>query len=571
MKQKRHSISFNPLSIIHDINRFLEILRVLAHHGFGHLVAEITKDNSGISKRIQIPSDSVKPKLDDGFATYSRVRMVLQDLGPTFIKLGQILSTRPDLIPPELITELNKLQDEVQPFSFDEAKQQIETELGHPLDRIFSRFDSIPIGTASIGQVYAAALASGEEVVVKVRRPNVENIIKRDIELLYYLAQSVEKRVPQLRTLDPSGIVYEFDRAVFKELDYDIERSNIQKFAELFSDSKDIVIPKIYREYCTKHVLTMERIMGVKITQFEKLGCNGPALAKAALQAVLAMVFRCGFFHADPHPGNIFALPENRIAFLDMGMVGRLDDRMRFKLADVILAIMEQDLEEVANIIYSLGSREKKVSRTMFNRDIAEVMDRILGKSLEDIHFAEIVKDLLECARCHEIRIPHEFTLMGKALITVESIAKELDPGLSMEAELAPFVRELIAIRYSPKRITKNLFKRAMQFYHWSNELPEHVMTVLDDLQSGNLKVKVEQPDQDNMLKNIDRIVGKLIFGLITCSLIISSTFFLTLSRFDHAVFGVPLNMWFGISGYIAAAFAGLQTIRKVVRTHEDN
>ncbi|HNV72781.1 MAG TPA: AarF/ABC1/UbiB kinase family protein, partial [Candidatus Ozemobacteraceae bacterium] len=381
-----------------------------------------------------------------------RLRLVCQDLGPTFIKFGQILSTRPDLIPPDVANELKNLQDNIPPFSFVHVKEQIESELGKPLSELFETFEEAPLGTASIGQVHAARLkdptvGSVEDVVVKIQRPQIRGTIESDIDLMRLLAKSLEKRVKQLKTLDLTGILQEFELAIIKELDYSHERRNGTRFYAAFTGNPDVVIPRVYRSHSAKKVLTMQRIKGVKISDAETVGADRRVLARVALRAVLQMVFQNGFFHADPHPGNIFALAGNRVAFLDLGMVGRLSDEMRLHLSDLFIALMQRDTDEIARILCVMGIRQGRVNRASLQRDVIDIMDKVIGVPLEEIQFSEIVKDLMESARRHQIKIPNEYTLMGKALLTVEGVGKNLDPTIDVEAEITPYIRGLIKDR----------------------------------------------------------------------------------------------------------------------------
>ncbi|MBF0499942.1 MAG: AarF/ABC1/UbiB kinase family protein [Candidatus Riflebacteria bacterium] len=563
--------SYNPLSAVKDLNRFREIITVLARHGFGQLVTELVRGENAIAKALG--SFRVEPSgfVEESTTLAVRGRLVFQDLGPTFIKLGQILSMRPDLIPEELIEELKKLQDNVPPFSFSDARIQIESELGRSLDDAFSSFGETPLGTASIGQVYAASLHAGEDVVVQIQRPGIKTIIESDLDLMYLLSRALARQIPQIRFFDPVGIVSEFDKAIRKELDYTHELRSAVKFGEAFRDDPEVTIPKIYKSHSAKKILTMERIHGVKITHAAELGSDPKKLARIALQAVLKMVFRSGFFHADPHPGNIFALAGNRIAFLDLGMVGRLDESMRFRLAALIVRLLDRDSEEVSRILLKMGLREAKVNLPRFRHDVGGVMDKVLGLPISEINFSEIIKDLMDIARIHQIKIPNEYTLMGKALLTVEGVGKALDPDLDIEGEVAPFIRELLIEQYSPKRITRSLIKRAADFYHWSHELPAHVMTILDDLQGGHLKVNVEQTNQPQMLRNLERISGKLTAALIISSLILSSALFITFSHIDYHFLGIPVTLLLGGAGYVAAAILGLRLIRDVVKFGSDD
>lgn len=567
--ERPFQLPLNPLAVIKDLNRFREIVTVLGKHGFGQLVNEVAKVDNPLGQLIRsygLTSTSEKLELTS-FAV--RARLVFQDLGPTFIKLGQILSTRPDLVSQDLILELKKLQDNVLPFGLEAARHQIETQLGRPLGQLFESFEEKPLGTASIGQVYAARLMSGEDVVVKVQRPGVREMIGSDIDIMLFIATALEARLRWVRAYNLTGILQEFSKAVRKELDYTNELRNGLKFAEIFRENPDVKIPRVYKEYSSLTVLTMERIRGVKVNQATAVGCDQKILARVAMRAVLIMVFESGFFHADPHPGNIFALEGNRIAFLDLGMVGRLEEGMRYRMADLIVALLERDVEEVARNLLIMGIREGKINLHQFHRDIGEVMDKIVGLPLEDIQFSEIITDLLDGARRHQLRIPNEYTLMGKALLTIESLGKELDPDLDIEGEVAPFIQKLVLVRYSAKHITRTLSRRLNEIYHWSHELPSHVMTILDDLQAGNLRVKVEQMEQGQMLRNLEAIAGKLSAGLIISSLIISSSLFLMFSRMDYLILGFPVTLLLGVLGYLAAAILGIRMVRAVVKAKD--
>jgi ubiquinone biosynthesis protein len=541
---------------VKDATRLHEIVTALGKHGFGQLIIELEKVDwlkSSIQKiGIKVTDTTIEPT-----SLPTRLRMLFQELGSTFIKFGQILSTRPDLLPEPFIEELKQLQDHNKPFEFDKAKRQIETELGKPLNDVYTDFQEEPLGVASIGQTYKAVLKTGEKVVVKVQKPDIRHTIESDLTILHYACQWIEKRVPQLKAIDPSGIIDEFRIAIMKELDYSNELRNALKFAQIFKDNSDIVIPKVFRDFSTMKILTMEFIPGKKITEATLVGSDPKILSRKALGAVFTMVFENGFFHADPHPGNVFALPDNRIAFIDLGMVGRLEETMRYRLGELIVAMREREIETIARTLLVMGIRTGRVNVMQFRRDVADIMDKITDVPLEDIHFSEIVRDLMEGAQRNHIKIPNEYALMGKAILTVESVAKQLDPTLNIETEVSPYIRRLVVARFSPKRVARSLFKRLVEVYHWSNDLPSHVMTILDDLQSGNLKVKVEQTDQNRLFRNIEKMVLKLTGGLIISSLILSSALFITFSKLDYQIMGIPVALALGGVGYVLAALFG--------------
>lgn len=557
---------FNPINTINDINRFRQIVAVLFKHGFGQLVNQILSADTPLANLLgKFRKDEEETGLTDNNITLARrTLLVLQELGPTFIKLGQILSTRADLVPDEFIQEFKTLQDNVPPFSFEEAKLQIETELGAPISQLFEFFDERQLATASIGQVYTAVLKTGEEVVVKVQRPNVAFVIQRDIDLLYILARLAERQSPDLRLLNPVGIVSEFEKAIQRELDYNTELRNALRFKEAFKYHDQIEIPGVYKQFSGKKVFTMEKIKGVKITSAENIGCDKKILARVALNAILHMVFENGFFHADPHPGNLFALPGNKIAILDLGMVGRLDEEMRDKMADLIIALNTRDTEGVARSLYTIGKSEQRVDFAEFKKDVGEVLDKIQGLPLSEIQFSEILNELIQGAKKNRIKVPNDYTLMGKAIITIEGIGRSLDPSLNLEEEAEPFVRKLIQDRWTAKRVGLDLYKKGKELYQLSNYVPNQLVNILDDLQNGNIRVKLEETKQDNALKIWEQIIGKLAAGFITSALIISSTVFIVSTKESFTFRGLPLTLVLGIVYLIIAVVLGLNIIRNI-------
>jgi ubiquinone biosynthesis protein len=561
---------FNPISAVNDINRFRQIVAVLFKHGFGQLVDQIVTADTPLANLISKLRKEEESEFQENTTLARRALLVLQELGPTFIKLGQILSTRADLIPDEFIQEFKTLQDNVPPFSFEEARNVIELEFGSTLEDLFQDFDEKQLATASIGQVYNARLKTGEDVVVKVQRPNIAQVIERDIDLLYILARMAERQSPDLKLLDPVGIVNEFEKAIHRELDYTTELRNAIRFAEAFKYHDQVIIPDVYKEFSGKKVFTMEKIHGIKITSAELVGSDKKVLARIALNAVLFMVFDNGFFHADPHPGNIFALPGNKIAFLDLGMVGRLDEEMRDKMADLIIALNSRDVEGVARSLYVLGKTDRKINFSEFKRDVGEVLDKIQGLPISEVHFSEILQDLIQGAKKNRIRVPNDYTLMGKAILTIEGIGRSLDPMLDLEKEAAPFVRKLVEQRWSFKKLSTDFYKRSMQMYEWSYDVPIQLVTILEDIQNGNLKIKTENTENDRALRMWEQIIGKLTAGFVISSLIVSSAIFIISTKEPLLVNGLPVTLVLGIGGYIFAAILGLRIIRSVKSSKSD-
>ncbi|HOY68724.1 MAG TPA: AarF/ABC1/UbiB kinase family protein [Candidatus Ozemobacteraceae bacterium] len=556
---------WRPVALVLDMNRLGEILQVLVRHGFSPIVSRLRRGGADLARAVS----GLTPSGEADMATQSlpeRIRLVFQDLGPTFIKLGQILSTRSDLIPDEIATELQKLQDTVPAVDFADIRTVIEADLGKPLPELFAQLEEEPLGTASIGQVHGARLHDGTDVVVKVQRPGVRRLIERDLHLLAEMAERVTALWSELRIYDLPAIVDQFRQALMRELDYTHERRSAQRFASAFRDHPHIVVPRVYPARSSQRVLTMQRIRGVKITEASSLGNDPKLLARTAVEAVLTMVFEHGFFHADPHPGNIFSLPENRIAFLDLGMVGRLTDTMRFRLTDLIIALVENDIDAAARALAALGKREVPLDRARFLADVGEIMDLVVGLPIEEIQLSEVIRELFNGARRHRIRIPPECFLMGKAMLTIETVAHGLDPDLDIEGAVTPHIRRLLALRLAPKRLGKLVWQRLSETADAAGELPGQITDLLESLQRGTLTLRVEPAHQHRTMAVIEQLVQKLTFALIIAALVLSSAVFITFSGFQWLVWGIPAPLFFGFGGYIAAIILAIALVRQANR-----
>ncbi|HAE39725.1 MAG TPA: hypothetical protein DCG57_13995 [Candidatus Riflebacteria bacterium] len=557
----------NPVHYIRDFKRFQEILSVLVRHGFGHLVMELKHSDSALGRLI---SSFRFAGLDEGktslITVAERIRLVFQDLGPTFIKLGQILSTRPDLASDEIMIELQHLQDNVPAFAFPEARNLIEVELGKKLEDAFASFDVTPLGTASIGQVYAAQLHQGTDVVIKVQRPGVRSLIESDISLMLMVARQLENRIPELRAIDPVGIIEQFQRAVSRELDYTNEMRNARRFKAAFEENPRVVVPAAYPEFSTRLVFTMQRIRGVRITESASLGIDPRKLADVAIDSVLTMVFEHGFFHADPHPGNIYALEGGKIAFLDLGMVGHLDEGLRFRLADLIVALVENDIDAAARALQAMGIHDEPINRALFNVNVSEIMHKIIGIPISEICLSEIIQDLFNGARRHKIKIPPDCYLMGKALLTVESVARNLNPDMNIETAITPHLKRLMIMRNTPARVGKLLWRRLSEAADIMGDLPEQASEILALMQHSKLTLRVETVEHGSTMMQVERLIGKIIAAIIVAALVLSSAMFITFSKIDYLIMGVPAQLVLGVAGYLVAALLGVHMVRQVIR-----
>lgn len=478
---------------------------------------------SGFGSLIPGKKPSVVPQID--LAT--RIRLVLQELGPTFVKLGQVISTRPDLIPADIIRELRKLQDEVPPVDFAELKPHIEAELGRELGDVFEHFDEAPLASASIGQAHCAKLktageASAIDVVVKVQRPNIQKTIETDLDLLHLLARAIERSIPESHIYSPTKLVDEFDRAIRAELDFVQEADNAQRFAENFQDIPTARFPTVYRDASSRRVITLEKFVGHKVYSATESGFSGERIAKRSVQIFMKQIFEDGFFHADPHPGNVFILGdalEPVIGFIDLGLVGRLTPRLRDLVVDLMVASVRKDYRAMADALYAIGRPTKKIDRNAFEAEVAALSDKYLGKQLADMELSAMIRDLVQGATKYGLEIPPDFLMMGKALMTVEGVGKEIYPELDAFEEVKPFFMRMLKERYSPERLTQDLVRNLVRFQGAANEMPYQMQEILDDLRHGRLKLQIQE---SSIEIGAERIGRRLFSGLVISACLVS-------------------------------------------------
>jgi ubiquinone biosynthesis protein len=455
--------------------RYQQILRVLVKYGFSdiltklHLYQVIERGFRLFRKRKK--SEIIR------LPRYERIRLALEELGPTFVKLGQLLSTRPDLVSPSLVEELEKLQDKVPLFTIVEAKEVIRIELGQPLEKIFSKFEEIPIAAASLGQVHCARLRNGDMVAVKVQRPNICRIIEVDLEIMLYLANLIQKHIVEAEGYDPVGVVKEFAKNIAKELDYTLEASNIERFAKNFKDNPTIHVPHVYRDYSTEKVLTMEYIDGIKISEEKKLEAAGydcKLIARRGANMISKQIFEDGFFHGDPHPGNIFILPDNIVCFLDYGMMGRIDEEVKNDLASLVKAFIDKDVSETTRWLLKIYPAEK-VDLREFQLDTWEMLDQYHGVPLKQIELKRVFRQALYLIEKHHLKIPPDLFLLNKSLVYLESTGRSLDPDFNAVEQIQPFIKEIILKKISPRTVAHKWQKSLFESFALFQEFPEEI------------------------------------------------------------------------------------------------
>lgn len=531
------------VSAARDIGRLRDISTVLARHGFGEVVQRM-----GFGGSRKPPADGSDAR-EAGISPAVRIRLVLEELGPSFVKLGQIISTRADILPADVITELTKLQDSVPPVPFSQIKQQIERSLGADIAEVYADIDENALAAASIAQVHRARLKTEngiEDVVVKVQRPGINETIASDLDILHTFAAVLERAVPETRIYSPTALVQQFDRAITSELDFTAEAENAARFAQNFAGYRNVNFPKVFRQASSKHVLTLEYLDGRKIYDAIAAGHSPKRLARLAMEVLFKMIFEDGFFHADPHPGNVLILrdPDDpALGMLDLGMVGRLSPRMRDLCVDVMVAAVRKDYDGIADAMYAIGTPTKKVDMHAYRAEVAFLAEKYLGKQLRDIEMSALVRDLVHGATEFGIEIPPDFVLVGKALMTIEGVGRDVAPDLDIFEEAKPLFLEILKKRYSPERLGAELLRRLEKLSGTTYNLPEQIREVLDDLRLGRLTVRTTDTE---IARAADRLGRRLYSSVVTAALLLGGAWVLSAGypRVGATLMGLAV-LWF--------------------------
>jgi len=541
---------FHIIKEVRDIRRFNEILKVLFEEGFDFLLVR-----AGLSASIPL-TKKIKSRLKEKKELKPEVmlRRTLERLGPTFIKFGQLLSVRPDLIPKEYVKELEKLQDKVQPFSYSEAKEIIEKEFGKSPDQLFLNFEATPIASASISQVYKATLKSGQKAAIKIQRPRVKEIMQTDIEIMEYIAKILEDNFEHIRRFKPSKIVKEFGDWTEKELDFRLEARNAKRFYINFKGSKTVHIPKIYDDLTSDKVLTMEFIEGIELHNLKEIKrkrINFRQVIKNGFEAIMTQVFVHGIFHADPHPGNIIVRKDNSVAFVDFGIVGYFDDRLKSKCIDMLYGIVEQDEELIMDTLVGMGL-EADADFEQIKSDIGLIIQPLQNTSIKDIKISKVIEELLDIGLKHKIKIPASFVLFGKTIITIEGVALEYDPDFKLVEMSKPFIEKIIAKRSNPLYIWKKFVHDMHKYRKFAEEFPEKAERALDKIQKGTIKVDLNDTDIKKLALEIDRSSNRVAYGLLIAALLITSSILIHVEK-GPTIIGIPLLAFF--SFFFASMF----------------
>ncbi len=548
------------------VKRYREIVDVMIRHGFGYLVDRFgLRPIRSLRQRLFGPRPLKEQLLI--LSEAERLRLALEELGPTFIKFGQILSTRHDLVPEEFIQELSRLQDRAIPFEYAEAKKVIEKEFGKNIEEIFQSFNPRQIASASIGQVYRATLTGGEEVAVKVMRPGVEEIIETDLAILMSLAKFAEKHIKESKFFNPVGFVDEFSRVIMHEIDYMHEAKNAERFYANFAGSATVKIPKMYWKYTTKHVLTQEYSEGIKISDIAQIEASGLDKKKIVIDlanAYLKMVFEDGFYHADPHPGNILVSREGVIIFLDFGMAGHIDPLLHENLANIMIAIRRNDIDFLIEALAEIGLISDAGSESpVLKIKLEELLNKYYNLTTKFIDPTAFLNDLIDVFAKTRGKIPANIMLLSKTLMTRDEVSRKLDPEHNFAELTEPYVKKMIEERTKASYLMKEAAKTVWDFAHLVKAFPKRANHILTKVEKGTLRFELEHQGLENYIEELDIASNRLSFSMIIAALIVGSSLIIQ-TGMSPRIFGVPL---LGIFGFLLAGFLGIGLLISILRS----
>lgn len=546
---------------LRDLPRLREIGHVLLRHGFGHVAQRLRLPGVRWWRRRQPPPEATS------FSLPERLRMIFEELGPTFIKFGQILSIRRDVLPEEYVSEFEKLQDAVPPFSYAEVARLIAEEFGRDVKDVFEEFASEPLASASIAQAHLARTKTGQQVIVKVQRPQIRQMILQDLAIMEHLAHLLARRIPESRRYDPVGLVEEFRKTILLELDFRREGRNADRLRQHLRDMPGIVIPQVFWEYSAPRVLTIEYMVGQGLREaLSRSAEDRHRIAANLYEAFLKQIFEDGFFHADPHPGNLLFLPDGRVGLLDFGIVGRVSRDRLAGLVTILLAIMEQDVEALLDECIALGLMPADLDRQTIQYEIDELLAEHLDLPLRDISLGHILETLFGMGRKHRLKVLSNLVLLGKTMMTLEAVIRALDPAFALVEEARWEVERLMRIRLSAEALLKTGWRTTRQVVHLARRLPQRLERILQYVEEGRVRVELMPGTEAHILRQWERMWHRAIRGAMVCALIIGGSLLIQ-AHIGPMVKGLSVA---GLLGYGLALTLGLPLLRTLKRRDGD-
>jgi ubiquinone biosynthesis protein len=546
-----------------NIGRYRQVIAVLIKYGFGEVL-----DRMNMSSYLRIGSRKLFARQQEiaAFSWAERIRLALDDLGPTFVKMGQIMSTRPFLLPVELVIELAKLQDQVAPFPFEEVRQTIEKELGKPLDQLYQSFSPDPVASASLSQVHRATTLAGDDVAVKVQRPNVKQIMEKDLSILRDLAVLLDRYIPEVRQFNPVAIVDEVAKSAKQEVDFLYEARNLEIFAQNFADDNRIFLPRVFWDHTSLRVLTLSFIDGIKISDVVRLreaGVDLEVVTRAGGQLLAKQIFEFGFFHADPHPGNLFVLRDNRIAPVDFGMMGKLSHGALELVADLLIAATSDDTRRIVRVLQNHELLDDEVRPDALEADLALFLHRYHGVPLAKLNMRSLLTDAFEIMNVYRIKFPPELMMLGKALGTYEEVARTLNPQYDFVTELLPSIKKLSTRKFTPESIFSDVSTYLLDLRELLINFPFEIRRIARNLRKGDLSISFHHKGLEHLILELEKASNRLAFALIIAALIVASSLIMT-RPVGVTILGVPA---LGLVGYVTAGVLGIWLVIAILRS----
>ena len=548
-----------------NIQRMQSILNILLKHGFGQLIRQL-----GLHRLLPLGKQASTLRDDDDpqvpLTLPGRMRLALEELGPTFVKFGQVLSSRPDLLPENFINELKKLREDVYPVPFPAIRHKVMEELGMDLSEVFEHFEEKPIAAASIAQVHSAILKTGEKVVVKVMRPGIEKTIRNDLDILYAMAQLFDKHVQELEQFDPKGLVHEFEKSILKELNFTFEGNNTERFRINFLNDEAVRIPKVYWDHTTKSTLVLERIEGFPIDDIEKIHSSGldpKTIASEGMRIFLRSILEFGFFHADPHPGNVLVLKNGQIGLVDFGMVGRLDRSSEENLSFLIIGLFERNYDKMLRALADLGFDVEEEHERQLRLELRDLVETYYGLSLQNLGFSDIFSHLMKLVQQFGIRVPPDFLMLSRALVMSEGVGRQLDPSVDIVAIGRPMLETIVKRKADIREIFKESTGTLLELKRTIYSMPRLINTLGKRLLNGKIRIEFAHVNLNPFYKEIERLGNRIALGLIVSSLILGSSLMMIWEK-GPQIFGYPI---LGVTGYVMAGVLGFGMLIAIWRS----